>query len=431
MKTSKWICLLGLTCLMAGCSKEPMIHISEERSRALEMKIEKNSDLTDEVTADDTAVENSSADAEDQAVGRSAAITDVLAWDPAGWEQKEIVEADISQYIPFQAYQLRSYSNGPQVATVYADYEEAGAPIQASWHQAGELTTRVFAFNEGNLEMIQVPLEGSAVPFFNYLWQAGETTVLLVQPLAVGTSWAASATSEASITAIYAEAQIQEQTYEDVIEVTITEDDQADRYFLAKGQGLVAYQLHGDPEGSAWQLVDQQDEVMMVKPITVYQPQSGDGDLEATDVSVQWMTNDSLGRLFTDLFRDIDWLNEEVQVNAVTVEEGVVTLDFSPGIVAVLGSHPMGETAMMRAIIRTLADYAHVDQVRLTVNGAIMAPNLITPPADGIYQVDDPLLTGDISALENEAMEEEVIDPSAEATLETQALELAPEDESY
>ena len=86
---------------------------------------------------------------------------------------------------------------------------------------------------------------------------------------------------------------------------------------------------------------------------------------------------------------------------------------------------------MMRAIIRTLADYAHVDQVRLTVNGAIMAPNLITPPADGIYQVEDSLLTGDISALENEAMEEEVIDPSAEATLETQALELAPEDESY
>ena len=98
-----------------------------------------------------------------------------------------------------------------------------------------------------------------------------------------------------------------------------------------------------------------------------------------------WQTNGSLATSLTKLFQDQQWIGPEIQVNAVTIEDDYVQVDFSSGVVATLNAHPSGEQAVLAAIIANISQWTQRDKVKITVNNYIMTPATLQFPPQGIY----------------------------------------------
>ena len=106
------------------------------------------------------------------------------------------------------------------------------------------------------------------------------------------------------------------------------------------------------------------------------------------------------------MFKEMGILDDTITVQSVTLDEGVVLIDFSPGVVAVLNSHQVSEQAVIASIVTTLGNFFNTDQVRLTVNNSGMLPDTLEYPTNGIYQVSTittPLETVDASVESSES----------------------------
>lgn len=118
-------------------------------------------------------------------------------------------------------------------------------------------------------------------------------------------------------------------------------------------------------------------------------PRDGDGAiLQRESALLNRQTNETLAQAFTSLFREKGWLNDQVSIQELVLDNNVVTVDFTPGIVASVNAHANQEERLLPAIVQTLADYYQVQHVRLTVGGLILTPDRLAVPADGIWQVD-------------------------------------------
>ena len=100
-----------------------------------------------------------------------------------------------------------------------------------------------------------------------------------------------------------------------------------------------------------------------------------------------WQTNQNPGKTFTELFRKEGWINASVEVKDIKIDSQIATVDFTPGVVAAMNQHTARETAVLPAIVQTIADYYGVSQVKLTVGGLILSPDTLPIPANGIWEV--------------------------------------------
>ena len=87
------------------------------------------------------------------------------------------------------------------------------------------------------------------------------------------------------------------------------------------------------------------------------------------------------------MFRKEGWINSSVEVKDIKIESQTALVDFTPGIVAAMNQHTARETAVLPAIVQTIADNYGVKQVKLTVGGLILTPDTLPMPDNGIWEV--------------------------------------------
>lgn len=388
----KWL-LIGVFILLSGCSSEPMIQLSEENQAKLEEKRAQSSEVSHNVDADtisETAQTESILD-----VPETVTLAEL---DPSSWTQlPEGTTLELSNYLPYVAYQLKQFSNESGSYTTYVDFFDENKRVMQVREIVG--ATNYVNIYEWSEQAIQLTARHENIALFENLTQDVSSTpdanlTLLSAPVAVGTTWSYDGTHTSQIVGLYESLTLGEQQYTEVVEVSTPFEAYDLRQYYASGDGLILTRYVDNAEVSTgeqfWQVTGNSHQVMMILNRDVAQPQTeGEYLLSLEKVPFAYQTNDSLARAFQRLFTDLGWITDDIVVNSLTVDEaGVANLDFSAGVVAAFNQHPSTETSIIPAIVTTVGHYFDVTQVRLTVNTVGLLPDTLAYPENGIYQVD-------------------------------------------
>jgi len=388
----KWL-LIGVFILLSGCSSEPMIQLSEENQAKLEEKRAQSSEVSHNVD-----VETISETAQTESVSDVPETVTLAELNPSSWTQlPEGTILELSNYLPYVAYQLKQFSNESGSYTTYVDFfDESNRVMQVREIVGATNYVNIYEWSE---QAIQLTARHENTALFENLMQDVSSTpdanlTLLSAPVAVGTTWSYDGTHTSQIVGLYESLTLGEQQYNEVVEVSTPFEAYDLRQYYASGDGLILTRYVDNVEVSTgeqfWQVTGNSHQVMMILNRNVAQPQTeGEYLLSLEKVPFAYQTNDSLARAFQRLFTDLGWITDDIVVNSLTVEEaGVANLDFSAGVVAAFNQHPSTETSIIPAIVATVGQYFNVTQVRLTVNTVGLLPDIIAYPENGIYQVD-------------------------------------------
>lgn len=401
----KSIMLLIFTVIfLAGCSQETMIHLSEENKLIMESKInEKEEKNSDEVLAsvdeeesqssvEETSEESELQEEESVLMSEEEADQDEFILDTSQWPVYEGNESfNLTDFLPITAYQIKSFDNGQGLRINYPNYvDNSNQLMQVESRYNGQ--TEVTIYNWGTSQLVRLATLTDVNPFINHMQNSAiqansESYDLILQsPLTVGSQWQRNTNQRSEITEIYASVQFPAGEFENVIEVTSQGNNTDYKEYFAQGQGLVAF----TSDQGQWQVVENYPDSRIINSIQVSLPsQDGKQTLEERSVNFKWQTNSSFASAFDELLKEEGILDESISVQDLSLNDGVVTIDFTPGVVAVLNQNAASEQTVMASIIISLADFFDVDQVRLSVNGNGMLANTVPYPTNGIYQVEE------------------------------------------
>ena len=372
------ILLVGFVLLLSACKQEPMIHISPDVQASIDKKAADRQGTAN----------NSSADT-------SAGMTEISGEiDTSAWQKApEATQYDISHYAPNGINQLKEFETSEGTQLVYTDYADNNRQL---WQVRTLLPN-----GRANVSIYQLTKEGWQISWqaldsldtTSHLDQVSHTNRIpyLMAPIQVGTMWQDSQGSRSTITNLYQSAKIGDTTYEDVIEVTTFRSDQEVHTYYAKDQGLVMSSqkaINSGGENIALTLKSNQHQVSITQSINIAKPSNQMNPILTKGTGkLTWQTNQNPGKTFTELFRKEGWINASVEVKDIKIDSQIATVDFTPGVVAAMNQHTTRETAVLPAIVQTIADYYGVSQVKLTVGGLILSPDTLPIPTNGIWEV--------------------------------------------
>lgn len=406
--------LVLLLFFLVGCSKEPMIQLSEEKQQEIEQKIALN-----EKKAESNAEQGNASElglsGEEQREGESTEVKPQapLVKDPSSeWELAPTgTNYNIWDYAPYLAYQIKQYTNGVANYVTYMNYNQNdNAQGQIQLRMGNEIYTQIFSMGEGQIR--QITSTTNLNPYDNVLLQidtlqTSSPLVLLQEPLIVGTSWSDDSAFKSEITALYNSIETEAGLLTNVVEVTRTSTTGIRKDYYAGNQGLVATWTSEalDKPGEYWRLTSDNRDVMLTHPMKIYAPDDTNAMLVKESLGTfAFQTNGSLAQAFQQIFRDLGIIDASIVVNKVYVDaSNVATIDFTPGVVAVLNNYNASEEAVINSIIYTMAEFFQTNKVRITVNDNGLLPNTVPYPEGGIYQ---------IKINENQAPNEEVAESS-------------------
>ena len=372
------ILLVGFVLLLSACKQEPMIHISPDVQASIDKKAADRQGTTNNSTAETSA-----------SMTEISGEVDTSAWQKA----PEATQYDISHYTPNGINQLKEFETSEGTQLVYTDYTDNN-------RQLWQIRT-LLPNGRANVSIYQLTKEGWQISWqaldsldtTSHLDQVSHTNRIpyLMAPIQVGTMWQDSQGSRSTITNLYQSAKIGDATYEDVIEVTTFRSDQEVHTYYAKDQGLdMSSQkaINSGGENIALTLKSNQHQVSITQSINIAKPSNQMNPILTKGTGkLTWQTNQNPGKTFTELFRKEGWINSSVEVKDIKIDSQIATVDFTPGVVAAMNQHTARETAVLPAIVQTIADYYGVSQVKLTVGGLILSPDTLPIPANGIWEV--------------------------------------------
>ncbi|MGX7349899.1 hypothetical protein [Dolosicoccus paucivorans] len=421
MKKLLFISSLGCL-LLSGCKKEPMIHLNEDVQASIEAKQAKDRP-TEEVSQ--LEVEESQVDpSQGEEITPDTPIEEAMAvnFDPSSWTLLEQpVALNLVDYLPNKINQLKSMTNGQQVIQQYVEFMDNNqAAMQVIEVSSDSIEHKWYRWNGQQIIWFASSNEPD---YFNnqltqYMNQPNNHLVLLQAPLQVGTTWSYDQNYPSEITAIYQTAQINDQTYTNVIEVTsqLADDGEWKTYF-APEVGLLASVINGSP----WVVQQSVEDASLLQPITVYestQLTDNVAQMEPVEQMLEWRTNSEPKDVWMALFQKLHWMTQENQLNQVVkLNDQQVQVDFAPGIVNGMNQHLHQEYGVIPGIVKAIGAYYNVPYVQLTVNGTPLLPDYLMFPQQGMWQVDGEYKVETTSQTPNTSQEstlEEVSEPLPE-----------------
>lgn len=356
-------CLFGI---LTGCASEPMIKLSKENQAKLEQKHQKETQKEKYKTTEASKEKKSASPVEtlDTSTWKKAASNEVF---------------DLNDFFPISENEIRKFSNGKTRKYVYLTHKNSTTSYaQTVTIQGKQVNVQTWQWDGEAIKTHQLPL--NSLPFVSAEKLTGtqeDSEIWLQAPVQMKKKWT-NGNQEAQITGMYTQATINNQTYQNVIEVDLGKHKQ----YIAQNIGLIAE----TDQKSTWLIENRDQEVKLITPVEIWQPDDQKKTvLKSIQTDMAWQTNGSLATSLTKLFQDQQWIGPEIQVNAVTIEDDYVQVDFSSGVVATLNAHPSGEQAVLAAIIANTSQWTQRDKVKITVNNYIMTPATLQFPPQGIY----------------------------------------------
>lgn len=375
----KMTIVLVLLGTLVGCAREPMIRLNEENQSMVDQKRKARemalNESKDQLTPEESGATNKPTNITSTTLSPNPNPIDLKTdtWTVA----PEGMTYLTTDFIPLMANEIRSFTNGQAVDTWYAlYYRPERGQLQILSIASNEEKWLVYRWDQNQINKALMESENNRYREVDP-WSEGFFVPILQAPLSKGMQWEMDGVA-ATISQVYSQAQVKDQTYADVLEVSYGDNKE----YYAKGVGLIAY---SGPEGT-WVLSSRSQSVMLITPKTLPLPNPDRTSLLSDQsVNIGWQTNDQLARSLTQVFRDQKLIGPNISINTIQVDSGLTVIDFTPGVVATLNAFPQGEKVAIATIVAILNRLTGENQVMITVNGLVMAPDTLPVPPNGIY----------------------------------------------
>ncbi|MGX7168592.1 GerMN domain-containing protein [Facklamia hominis] len=367
--------LLLLACFaLTACAKEPMIKLSEENLA----KINNNSlKKSSEVPEDD----------------HRSIVYQTLPENIHGELAEPNTQFDLVNFSFFNSNRISYYSDGNIRYLEYVDTDQVMGQIRRI--QDDQWINEIYKKDKDTL--IQLNEFDPPVKMSNYLNQKDTEVlslapkILLKAPIQQGTTWINEDQSESRIQALYQQVTIQDQTYQEVVEVVNKKDQSVSHSLYSANQGLVAEWIEGEPTKFIY-LTKVEDNVMIITPITVYQPVVQNdlslGKITKEQASISWQTNAQVEKVFETFFKEQKWIGPNDQLLALEMTDQGLLVNLSQSVTKSFSQNPAGELAVVHALVTTLGHFYGVEHVQLQVQSMIYQPLFSLPVDQAIYTLD-------------------------------------------
>jgi hypothetical protein len=259
----------------------------------------------------------------------------------------------------------------------YVDYINNSA-IQIRTNNTGTESVSVYKINAGALT--KVFSQGETYYIYDYTAMNTMSDVLIMDPIAVGTTWTLGSGDQRSITAVNTAVTVPYGTFTDALEVTTTYADSVVKEYYAPGTGLIKRDFipNGDPSNpitSALQVVEEGS--AFTQTIRFYFPDFNDG-IAYVDLSIDFHTGDDAAAKFETEFKNVAAdsglarvMKEGSSIRSITLDTNtnVVTVDLTKEFITEMNAGTSYEGRILECVADTLGGYFLTDKVQITIEG--------------------------------------------------------------
>jgi hypothetical protein len=256
----------------------------------------------------------------------------------------------------------------------YIDYA-SGDKVQQRIENGGTVMARVYEIKDGKLTLKLS--KGEVYYRDNLLDRKGDTEeVMLMEPLAKGTSWTLKDGSKRTITGTNTVIATPMGSYPCIEVTTENSDGSTSAQYYAKDVGLVKNVFSSGGEEVTSTLKSIEKDAARTQMIRLYFPDVKSGRIYYEEREVTFYTNDFTGKVFEAACRNAikegtgKTLSGEMLIKGLTLgDDGTVRADFSASLTAETDAVPDYEVLILQCIADTLGYYFNSDRVILTVEG--------------------------------------------------------------
>jgi len=312
----------------------------------------------------------------------SEPVTDIADDTTAGTEpvtETNIPESlSISDFFPIEQDVKYVYSGeGMEYSsyTVNIDYTSDNA-VQQRIDNGGTVAAKVITQADGKLTATY--FRGESYSRENCLDKSNYNEVLLMEPIAVGTTWTLKDSSVRTITDLSASITTPLGDFM-AIEVTTESQDSGNKTtdYYAKGIGLIKMIFYSDNYEVTSTLSEIVENTPFIQTVRFYYPNLDAGTIYYLERDLAFHTNDSTGEILATSYKEIPSGVEKVfsqntAINSLTVgEDGIVLLDLNQAFLSEMNAGSAYEGMILNCIANTFGGYYYTDKVILTIDGAL------------------------------------------------------------
>lgn len=285
---------------------------------------------------------------------------------------------DIAEYFPiYENVRMVYEGHGNEFAffNAYIDYT-ADNRVQQRIDNGGSQLVRVIEVRDNAI--VEVLFRGETYYRENLLKAVGDEEILLMEPLAQGTSWALKDGSTRKITSVSADVTVPFGSYK-AIEVTTESEHGTTIDYYAAGVGLVKTVFKSEGAEISSVLSEIERDVPFVQMVNFYYPNVEDESLllyESREIAFK--TNDVTRMILEQAYKaGSEDLNSPVftkntRINSLYLnKDGMVYIDLSKEYITEMSAGAGFELAMLQCIANTFGQYYHADRVLLTIDGEL------------------------------------------------------------
>lgn len=286
----------------------------------------------------------------------------------------------VGDYFPFTPNVIMTYlGSGNEFAgfVSHVDYINNGA-IQLRTNNGGTESVGVYKIDSGALK--KVFSQGETYYMYDYTAQNVMSDILIMEPLAVGTTWTLGSGDQRSITGTNVTVVVPHGTYQ-ALEVTTTYTDSVVKEYYAINVGLVKREFtsNSDPTNpitSALQTIT--TGAPYNQTLRFYYPDFNNDRTAYVEKSLEFYTDDTLAAKFETEFKSVPagsgltpLMSQDTKINSLTFDmaTGVAAVDFSKEFITKMNAGTSLEGMLLDSVANTLGGYFQTNKVQISIDG--------------------------------------------------------------
>ena len=292
-----------------------------------------------------------------------------------------VAAPSLADYFPFTPDVHMVYlGTGMEYAGFNAWTDFAGSnTVQQRTNNGGTESVSVYTIDGGALK--KVFQQGETYYVYDFTGMDTMEEVLIMEPIAVGTTWTLDGGEERAITKTNAAVTVPYGSYTGVLEVTTTYDESVTTDYYAPGVGLIkrVFTMETDPANP---VTSELETVEASTPYTTmvrsYYPDFNNSQLVYINQDVPFDTNDDVASKFEDIFKNVPTgsgltpvMSADAMLGSLTFDtaSGIVTADVSREFITGMVAGAQLEGMILESLANTLGRYFQTDKVQVTVDG--------------------------------------------------------------
>lgn len=234
---------------------------------------------------------------------------------------------------------------------------------------------RVIKHEDGILK--EIYYEGEFYHIENMLGVTEERdNIILKEPFEVGNSWAIQDGLSRSITGVDVEIKTPMDTFKALEVTTDLGEGNTQKYYYAKGIGMVASIYEGS-EGKVETLLKSVTDGPLEFNIEAYYPFSTDIETVYLKDKISFYTNEDVVGLLEELMKNpskemlVPIISKSTTINSIVLDRSIwaVKVDFSKELVTEMNAGSTLETEILKSITNTLGRFYDVERVFISIEG--------------------------------------------------------------